>query len=137
MLKRLFLSIIILSTLASEGGGSYSSDLIDYYLFNLAHLDIIQDSRNAIPNFDAQKLNEVERKGIPAAFFKLISQDSINSFNLKQLNKHNYLKFILINVSTIALFILVMSFISLNTQVEFNIKRTILSLTDSSPPAFC
>jgi hypothetical protein len=137
MLKRLFLSIIILSTLASEGGVPYSADLIDYYLVNLAHLDIIQDSRSAVPVFDAQKLTETQKKGIPAAIFKLISQKSISTFNLKQTNKHNFFEFILIMTSAVALFILVGLFISLNTQGISILKRTLLSLTDSSPPVYC
>lgn len=134
MLRRLFLSIIILSTLASEGGVSYSADLIDYYLVNLAHLDIIQDSRNAISNFDAQKLNSIDKKGTPVAFFKLVSQDSINS---KTSNRHYNFEFLWMHGEALALTIFIVLFICLNNQISFITRRALLSLTDSSPPICC
>jgi len=134
MLRRLFLSIIILSTLASEGGASYSADLIDYYLVNLTHLDIIQDSRNTISSFDAKKWNSLDKKGIPVAFYKLVSQDSINS---KASNKHNHSEFLFIYGKVLALAIFIMLFICLYTQISFIKRRILLSLTDSSPPTFC
>ncbi|MHB8062042.1 MAG: hypothetical protein ACYDG2_05305 [Ruminiclostridium sp.] len=134
MLRKLFLSIIILSTLASEGGASYSADLIDFYLVNLAHLGIIQDSRIDISRFDVQKLNSLDRKGTPVAFYKLVSQDSFNS---KASNKHNHLEFLWIYGLTLVLAIFIVLFISLNNKIFFITRRALLSLTDSSPPAYC
>jgi hypothetical protein len=135
MLKRLFLSIIILSTLASEGGAYYSADLIDFYLVNLTHLGIMQDSRSENSSFDAQKLTSLDKKGTPVAFYKLASQDSIN---LKASNKHNNLEFLSMYGGTLALaiFIIVLS-ISLNNQISFISRRILLNLADSSPPAYC
>jgi len=133
MLKRLFLSIIILSALASEGGASYSADLINYYLVNLAHLDMIQDSRNAISVFDEQRLNSLDKKGIPVAFFKLISQDSINS----KASTIRDSRLLWMSSITILLSIFIVAFICLNNQMSFITRRALLSLTDSSPPAYC
>jgi len=134
MLRRLFLSIIILSTLASEGGASFSADLIDFYLVNLAHLDIIQDSRIDISSFDAQKLNSLGKKGTPVAFYKRLSQDSINS---NASNKHNHFQFLWMYGEKLALAIFIGLFISLNNQIFFIPRRVLLSLADSSPPAYC
>jgi len=134
MLRRLFLSIIILSTLASEGGASFSADLIDFYLVNLAHLDIIQDSRIDISSFDAQKLNSLSKKGTPVAFYKRLSQDSINS---EASDKQNHLQFLCMYGEKLALAIFIGLFISLNNQIFFIPRRVLLSLADSSPPAYC
>lgn len=134
MLRRLFLSIIILSTLASEGGVSYSANLIDYYLVNLTHLDIIQDSRNAISSFDAQEQKSLNKKGTPVAFYKLLSQASINS---KTLDTNNHFEPIWINSEAIALSIFITFFIFLYNQISFLTRRVLLNLADSSPPAYC
>lgn len=134
MLRRLFLSIIILSTLASEGGASYSTDLIDYYLVNLTHFDVVQDSRNTNVNFDAKKLNSLDKKGTPVAFYKLASQDSINS---NASNKNNHLEFLWIYSEEIALALFILLFICLYNQISFTTRRDLLSFADSSPPAYC
>jgi hypothetical protein len=134
MLRRLFLSLIILSTLASEGGASFSTDLIDYYLVNLAHLGIMQDSRIDFSSFDVQKLNSLDRKSTPLAFYKLISQDLINS---NASNKHKHLEFLSTYGLTLVLAIFIVLFISLNNKLSFITRRALLSLADSSPPAYC
>jgi len=134
MLRRLFLSIIILSTLASEGGAFYSADLIDYYLVNFAHLGVIQDSRDEISSFELQKLNPLEKKGIPVAFYKLVSKESIMS---KASNKNNHLEFLLMYGETLVAAITIVLFISSNNQISFITRRALLSLADSSPPAYC
>ncbi|HEY5583637.1 MAG TPA: hypothetical protein VIK78_03995 [Ruminiclostridium sp.] len=134
MLKRLFLGIIILSALASEGGAYYSADLIDYYLVNLAHLDMIQDSRNAITILNTQNLDSLDKSGIPVAFFKLVSQDAINSNNSKRVSR---LGLFAMSSIAIVLAIFIVIYFSLNNQISFVTRRALLSLTDSSPPASC
>ncbi len=134
MLRRLFISIIILSTLASEGGVSYTADLIDYYLVNLTHLDIMQDSRNAISNFDAQEQKSLNKKGTPVAFYKLLSQASINS---KTPDRNNYFELLWMHSEAIALSIFIVFIIFLYNQTSFLTRRVLLNLADSSPPAYC
>ena len=134
MLRRLVLSIIILSALASEGGTPYSAGLIDYYLVNLTHLDMMmQDSRDTVSVFDVQKLNAINKKGTPAAFFKVISQDAINA---KSSNKNVHLDFLWIPILKIALTITIVLFVFINIHKSYK-RRTVLSLSDSSPPVYC
>lgn len=133
MLKRLFLSIVILSTLAYEGGTSYSTGLIDYYLLNFNQLDIIQDSRNAISSYDVRNLSSIEKKGTPVAFFKLISQNSLNS----KVSNDNHLQPIWLSCAVIVLAIFILLFIYLNKRKLLVTKRSLLSLADSSPPVYC
>lgn len=134
MLKRLFLSIIILSALNSEGGILYAVDLFDYCLVNFAHLDMVQDSRNAISSFDAHKLNSLDKKGTPVAFFKLISQDTINS---KDPNRDSHLDFLWISRIAVILTIFIISFLYLNNQILNVTRRALLFFADSSPPVCC
>lgn len=134
MLKRLFLSIIILSALNSEGGILYAADLFDYCLVNFAHLDMVQDSRNAISSFDAHKLNSLDKKGTPVAFFKLISQDTIN---LKDPNRKRHLDFLWISPFAIISTIFIVSFLCLNNQISNITTRALFFFADSSPPVCC
>ena len=134
MLKRLFLSIIILSALNSEGGILYAADLFDYCLVNFAHLDMVQDSRNANSNFDAHKLNSLDKKGTPVAFFKSISQDTINS---KDLNRERHLDFLWMSRFAIISTIFIVSFLCLNNQISNISTRALLFFADSSPPVCC
>ncbi len=133
MFKKLFLSIIILSTLASEGGVYYSADLIDYYLMNLARLDIIQDSRIAVSDFNAQKSDITAKKGTPAAFYKMLSQRAVEA---KTSVDHNFPVPVLCTALAILIFITVSNFY-LNNVKSFYAGRALLNLTDSSPPVFC
>ena len=134
MLKRLFLSIIILSALNSEGGILYAADLFDYCLVNFAHLDMVQDSRNANSSFDAHKLNSLDKKGTPVAFFKSISQDTINS---KDLNRERHLDFLWMSRFAIISTIFIVSFLCLNNQISNISTRALLFFADSSPPVCC
>ena len=134
MLKRLFLSIIILSALTSEGGVLYAADLYDFCLVNFSHLNMVQDSRNAITSLDTQKLNSLDKKGTPVAFFKRISQDAINS---KVSNRNSNLEFFWISSITIALAIFITSFLFLNNRISIIIRRALLFYADSSPPVCC
>lgn len=131
MLKRLFLSIIILSALTSEGGNYYTANLIDYYLINFSHLEMVQDSRNALSYFGEQ--NSLQRKGTPVAFFKKLSQDTINS----QTSRHDSnLEFGFIFSFSIALIILIARLLWLNIQRKSVSVRALLCRADSSPPAY-
>jgi hypothetical protein len=134
MLKRLFLSIVILSTLAYEGGAAFPPDLIDYYLINLANLGIIQDSRSAISGFDAQKLNSSDKKGTPIAFFKQISQNSLSSKSSSR-NRH----FESLGLPAIAIFsvVFILFLTCLKNIISVYTMRRLLNLADSSPPAYC
>lgn len=132
MLKRLFLSIIILSALTSEGGNYYTANLIDYYLINLSHFDIAADGRNALSNFGEQNLSD--RKGTPAAFFKKLSQDAINARSSNSTdNSFDYSA--VINLSAVLVIFIAVLF-SLRKQILFARKHTILCRADSSPPLF-
>lgn len=128
------MSIIILSALASEGGTYYSADLIDYYLVNFSCFDMIQDSRNAISDFDAQKLDSLATRGTPVALFKIISQDAIDS---RVLRRDSSFEHLWIPCISLILCIIVLAFVYLNNQVIFNSRRVLLSLADSSPPIYC
>lgn len=132
MFKRLFLSIIILSALASEGGAYFSADLIDYYLINFTRLDMMQNSQMAVHLAGAEALSE--RKGTPAAFFKIISQ---NAIDLKNNIKHHFPDFIAIASLSAVLALIIVSYFILNIKNSFNARETLLNLTDSSPPVFC
>lgn len=130
MLRRLVLSIIILSALASEGGAPYSAGLIDYYLVNLAHLDMMQDSRNTIPVFDTQKTGSL-KTGTPAAFYKAISQNAISS---KSHGKNIHFEFLWVPVLRLILVpVIIVIFIFINIHKSLR-RRSVLSLADSSPP---
>lgn len=133
MFKKLFLSIIILSTLASEGGVYYSADLIDYYLMNLVRLDIIQDSRAAVSDFNAQKTNIAAKKGTPATFYKMLSQKAAEG---KTSAEHNFPVPVLCTALAILIFVTVSNFY-LNKVKSFYAGRALLNLTDSSPPVYC
>ncbi len=132
MLKRLFLSIIILSALTSEGGNYYTANLIDYYLINFSHLEMVQDSTNALSYFGEQ--NSLQRKGTPVAFFKKLSQDAINSQTPR---RDNNLEFGFIFSFSIALIILITRLLWLNIQRKSVSVRVLLCRADSSPPAYC
>lgn len=133
MFKRLFLSIIILSTLATEGGAYYSADFLDYYLMNLARLDIIQDSRIAVSDFNVQKSGMTAKRGTPVSFYRTLSQKAVEG---KEYLRHNFFEPVLLTVLAALIFFTVSSFY-LNIGKFFNTGRTLLSLADSSPPVFC
>jgi hypothetical protein len=134
MLRKIFLSIIILSAFASEGGVSYSDELINYYLVNLTYFDVMQDSLNAVSDYNIQKTDTAEKKGTPAAFYKLISQDSIDSKS-PNINNRSVPVWIFYTNAGLAVFIVV--FIYLNKKIFIFTRRDFLCLADSSPPAYC
>lgn len=127
MLKRFFLSIIILSALASEGGVYLSSELIEYYLINLPHFDMVQESRTTLQN-------SLTRKGTPVSFFKNISQDAINA---KSQSKHKQLDGYYIFGLPVFIIFAIVSYFKLKNQIIQVARRILLSLTDSSPPVCC
>lgn len=131
MLKKLFLSIIILSALASEGGAYLSADLIDYYLVNFSRLDIMQ-----VNSAGQSSGSGVERKkGTPAAFFKAVSQ---NAIDLKNTVRNKYSDFTAIPpLSAGVALLMVFSICFFNIKKSTYFRRYFLSLTDSSPPAAC
>ncbi len=132
MLKKLFLSIIILSALASEGGAYFSADILDYYLVNFTRLDIIQDTQ--IVKQTASVENSSKTKGTPAAFYKIISQ---NAFDVKNPVRHNYPDFTAI-VPIAACLIFITVFYKIFTIKKFSYAgRFLLNISDSSPPALC
>ena len=132
MFKKLFLSIIILSALASEGGAYFSADFIDYYLANFARLDIIQNSSVSSQSAETESISG--SKGTPVAFYKAISQYAIDS---KNTSTHSYSGFLAIVPLAAGLaFIVVLSFVY-SIKLTLNSRRSFLSLTDSSPPMFC
>ncbi len=133
MFRKLFLSLIIISSLTYESGAYYSPSLIDYYLVNLSNLDMMQqDSRNAISGFSAKRLELLDKKGTPVSFYKFLSQDSINSKA-----QNNNMEFLWISGQIVALAIFVVFIILLDNNISFITRRALLSLTDSSPPAYC
>ncbi len=132
MFKKLFLSIIILSTLASEGGAYFSADLLDYYLVNLTRLDSMQESQ--VSNKSAIPGRISKAKGTPAAFYKVISQ---NAIELKDSFKHNYSDFAAISTVMVGLAFIIVLFLSLNINVFLYSRPSFLGHTDSSPPVFC
>ncbi len=134
MLRKIFLSILILSAFASEGGVCYSEELINYYLVNLTYFDVKQDNLNVVPDYNVKKTATVEKKGTPAAFYKLISQDSIDS-KAPNINKGSVPLFIL--SSTFGLAVILVVFIYLNKKLFIFTRRDFLCLADSSPPAYC
>lgn len=134
MLKKIFLSIIILSAFASEGGVSYSEELINYYLVNLTHFDVMQDSLNAVSDNNIKKTDTTEKKGTPVAFYKLISQDSIDS---KTPNINNSSVPIWIFSATFSLAVIIVAFIYLTKKLFTFTRCDFLCLADSSPPAYC
>lgn len=133
MLKRLFLSIIILSALASETGAYYSADLMNLYLTNLSQFDMIQDSRNAV-SFGVQKQNSSTRLGIPASFYKAISQDAIDAKNpIKSGNSETWF----LSALSIGLLIIAAGYLYNETRSKIYFKSAFLSISDSSPPVNC
>ena len=134
MLRKIFLSILILSAFASEGGVSYSEELINYYLVNLTYFDVMQDSLNAVSDFSIKKTDTAEKKGTPAAFYKMISQDSIDS---KAPNVNNGSVPLWIFSATACLAVIIVVFIYLNKKLFIFTRRDFLCLADSSPPAYC
>lgn len=134
MLRKLFLSIIILSTFASEGGAYLSEELVNYYLINFTYLDVMQDSINVAPNYDAKNLSGVEKKGTPAAFYKYISQSTIDSKS----SNANHLEALLPSFVTAGLFIFIVLFVYLNKKLFIIARQYYICHADSSPPlAFC
>lgn len=132
MLKKLFLSIIILSALASEGGAYFSAGLLDYYLVNFTRLDIIQDNQNVKQAASVDNVSKT--KGTPAAFYKILSQ---NSFDVKNSIRHNYSDFTAVVPIAAGLFFITV-FYKIFTINNFSYAgRFLLNLSDSSPPVFC
>ena len=134
MLRNLFISILILSTFASEGGVCYSEELVKYYLANFTYLDVMQNSINSVPDFNINRLGTAEKKGTPLAFYKLISQDSIDSKSPKR-NIHQEALWICFIIAGIVTFCIL--YICLNNKLFIITRRHLLCLADSSPPAFC
>lgn len=133
MLKRLFLSIIILSALASETGAYYSADLINLYLTNLSQFDMMQDSRNAV-HFGVQKQNSSTKLGVPASLYKAISQNAIDAKNPdKSRNSEPWLY----SVLPIVFVLLAAGYLYSETRSKFYIKSAFPSISDSSPPIYC
>lgn len=134
MFKKLFLSIIILSALASENGAYYAADLFDLYLVNLTHLDMIQDSRNAVSILQAQKEGVLNKRGKPLSFFKAISEEAINR---KLPNRNRHFELISMSFSLMILCILVLICLNSNINKTFFTRRALFSRSDSSPPVCC
>ncbi len=132
MLKKLFLSIIIVSALASEGGAYFSADLLDYYLVNFTRLDMMQD--NQLAGQFAGKEGLSQRKGTPAAFYKVVAQ---NAIDLKNSIKHNFYDLAVITSLTVGLALIIIFYFNVNLRKVLYARRTLLNLTDSSPPVFC
>ncbi|ACL75810.1 hypothetical protein [Ruminiclostridium cellulolyticum] len=135
MFKKLFLSIIILSALASENGVYNTADLFDLYLVNLSHLDMMQESRNARSVSQSQKEDSLDKKGKPLSFFKEISEDAINR-KVSNNNRHGELA-LLMSVSITILSSLVLVYFISTIYKAFFSKRALLSQSDSSPPVCC
>ncbi len=134
MLRKLFISIIILSTFASEGGVCYSEELIKYYLANLTYLDVMQNSIDSVSDFNVNKLSTAEKKGTPLAFYKMISQDSIDSKSPNR-NIHQEALWVCFLIAGIVIFCVL--YICLNNKLFIITRRSLLCLADSSPPAYC
>ncbi len=134
MFKKLFLSIIILSALASENGVYNAADLFDLYLVNLTHLDMIQESRSAVSVLESQKEASLSRKGTPLSFFKAISEDALNKE--MPINRHGELA-LLMSISIALLGLLVLVYFNSNINRSFSSRRLLFSQSDSSPPVYC
>ncbi len=134
MFRKLFLSIIILSALASENGVYNATDLFDIYLANLTHLDMIQESRSAVSVLESQKEDSL-RKGTPLSFYKAISEDAINK-EMPNSNRHGELA-LLMSISIAILSLLVSVYFNSNINKSILSKRALFSQSDSSPPVYC
>jgi len=132
MFKKLFLSLIILSTLASEGGAYFSADLLDYYLVSLSRFDSMQDGQ--VSNESAVPEHISKANGTPAAFYKVISQ---NAFELKELTQHNYYDFTAIPIISAGLAFIIILFLFISRNVFLYSRPSFLGHTDSSPPVCC
>jgi hypothetical protein len=85
MLKRLFLSLIIVSALASSEGGAYSSaELIDFYLANFVPADIVQRSIGL--NSKIEDLGSQIKSKTPISSFKQISSQLLLKYQDKVKN---------------------------------------------------
>ncbi|AEY65479.1 hypothetical protein [Clostridium sp. BNL1100] len=135
MFKKLFLSIIILSALASENGVYNAADLFDLYLINFTHLDMIQESRSAVSVLELQKEASLRRKGTPLSFFKAISADALNK-EMPNNNRHGELA-LLMSISIAILSLLVLVYFNSNINIAFSSRRLLFSQSDSSPPVCC
>ncbi|EPR09169.1 hypothetical protein [Ruminiclostridium papyrosolvens] len=135
MFKKLFLSIIILSALASENGVYNAADLFDLYLVNLTHLDMIQESGSAVSVLESLKEDSLSKKGTPLSFFKAISADAINK-EMPNNNRHGELA-LLMSVSIAILSLLVLVYFNSNINRAFSPRRLLFSQSDSSPPVCC
>ncbi len=135
MFRKLFLSIIILSALASENGVYNAADFFDLYLVNFTHLDIIQESSSAVSVLESQKEDSLNRKGTPLSFFKAISADALNK-EMPNNNRHGELA-LLMSVSITILSLLVFVYFNSNIYKAIFSKRALISQSDSSPPVCC
>ncbi len=135
MFRKLFLSIIILSALASENGVYNAADFFDLYLVNLTHLDMIQESSSAVSVLESQKEASLSRKGTPLSFFKAISADALNK-EMPNNNRHGELA-LLMSVSITILSLLVFVYFNSNIYKAIYSKRALISRSDSSPPVCC
>lgn len=131
IIKRLFLSLIIVSALASAEGGAYSSTgLIDYYLSNLVASGMIES--NTSLNSPTGNINSQVKNGTPLSTFKSISNELILKYEQK-VKKINW-PFVTENAYKLMLaFTLSACFVYIYLIVRKNI---LLNLTDNSPPAF-
>ncbi|WP_024833683.1 hypothetical protein [Ruminiclostridium josui] len=133
MFKKLVLSIIILSALASENGVYNAADLYDLYLVNLTHLDMLQESRSAVSVLESQKEDSLIRKGTPLSFFKAISADAINE-EMPNNNRHWEIALLMpISIAILCLLVLVYYNSNINNK-KFSSRRLLISQSDSSPP---
>jgi hypothetical protein len=130
ILKRLFLSLIIVSALASAEGGVYSSaDLIDYYLTNLVASGMIESNTSLNP--PTGDMGSQVKNGTPLSSFKSISNQLILKYQQKV--KKVYWPFVTENAYTLMLIFAVSAcFVYICLIVRKNI---LLNLTDNSPPA--
>ncbi len=135
MFRKLFLSIIILSALASENGVYNAADFFDLYLVNLTHFNMIQESRSAISVLESQKEDSLSRKGKPLSFFKAISEDALKR-EMPNNNRHGELA-LLMSVSIAIISLLVFVYFNSNINKTIFSKRALISRSDSSPPIFC
>ncbi len=135
MFRKLFLSIIILSALASENGVYNAADFFDLYLVNFTHLDMIQESSSAVSVLESQKEDSLNRKGTPLSFFKAISADALNK-EMPNNNRHGELA-LLMSVSITILSLLVFVYFNSNIYKAIFSKRALISQSDSSPPVCC
>lgn len=131
-LKKFFVSLLIISALATDGGAYFSADLINLYLYNVLPQDKAFSSRATL----AVKSNSVKSattitKGNSLPGYSYKSRDSFN----KEINEPQYKHTVglpIVKSSLLVFFIIAL--LSLYSVILTTSNKHICSYANSSPP---